>query len=53
MDQRDQLIDQLSQYVRVNTATQSDGMLDVYIGNGQALVSGGTAQQLAPPVQPL
>ncbi len=46
LDQRDQLIDQLSQYVTVNTATQSDGQMDVYIGSGQALVTGSTAQQL-------
>jgi flagellar hook-associated protein 1 len=46
MDQRDQLIDQLSQYVSVNTTSEPNGMLDVYIGSGQALVSGGTAQQL-------
>jgi len=47
MDQRDKLIDQLSQYVGVTTATQSDGSMDVYIGNGQALVTGGVAQALA------
>jgi flagellar hook-associated protein 1 len=46
MDQRDQLIDQLSQYVSVNTATEPNGALDVYIGSGQALVTGATAQQL-------
>ena len=46
LDQRDNLINQLSQYVSVNTATQSDGTLDVFIGNGQALVSGGTAETL-------
>jgi flagellar hook-associated protein 1 FlgK len=46
LDQRDQLINQLSQYVTVNTATQSDGTMDVFIGNGQALVSGGTAETL-------
>jgi flagellar hook-associated protein 1 len=47
MDQRDSLIDQLSQYVSVNTASEPNGMLDVYIGTGQALVTGGTAQQLS------
>jgi len=47
LDQRDQLINQLSQYVSVNTATQSDGTLDVFIGNGQSLVTGGTAQTLS------
>jgi len=46
MDQRDQLIDQLSQYVSVNTASESNGELDVYIGSGQALVTGSTAQKL-------
>jgi flagellar hook-associated protein 1 len=47
MDQRDNLIDQLSQYVSVNTASEPSGMLDVYIGTGQALVTGGTAQQIS------
>jgi flagellar hook-associated protein 1 FlgK len=47
MDQRDNLIDQLSQYASVNTASEPNGMLDVYIGTGQALVTGGTAQQLS------
>jgi flagellar hook-associated protein 1 len=47
MDQRDQLINQLSQYVSVQTASQGDGEVNVYIGSGQALVTGGTAQTLA------
>ncbi|HUO18622.1 MAG TPA: flagellar hook-associated protein FlgK, partial [Steroidobacteraceae bacterium] len=47
MDQRDTLINQLSQYVSVNTATESNGALDVYIGSGQALVTGSQAQQLS------
>lgn len=46
MDQRDQLIDQLSKYVSVKTATESNGAMDVYIGTGQALVTGGVAQKL-------
>jgi flagellar hook-associated protein 1 len=46
MDQRDQLIDQLSQYVTVNTATQADGSLNVYIGSGQPLVTGSSSTQL-------
>lgn len=46
MDQRDSLIDQLSQYVTVSTATQSDGSMNVYIGTGQALVTGSVAQSL-------
>jgi flagellar hook-associated protein 1 FlgK len=47
MDQRDQMLDQLSQYVTVNTATQADGSMNVYIGSGQPLVIGGTAQALS------
>jgi flagellar hook-associated protein 1 FlgK len=46
MDQRDQLITQLSQYVSVQTATETNGSMDVYIGTGQALVVGGTASTL-------
>jgi flagellar hook-associated protein 1 FlgK len=46
MDQRDQLITQLSKYVSVQTSTESNGAMDVYIGNGQALVTGGTASTL-------
>ncbi|HTC44485.1 MAG TPA: flagellar hook-associated protein FlgK [Steroidobacteraceae bacterium] len=47
LDQRDELIDQLSQYVSVSTDTQSNGSMNVFIGNGQSLVSGGTAQTLS------
>ncbi len=46
LDQRDKLVDQLSQYVSVNAVTQSSGEMDVYIGTGQALVISGTAQTL-------
>lgn len=47
MDQRDKLIDQLSQYVSVSTSTQADGSMNVYVGSGQALVTGGVPQQLS------
>src|SRR5579862_7280165 len=46
MDQRDTLVDQLSQYVSVNTAIEGNGAMDVYVGSGQALVTGSIAQQL-------
>ena len=46
LDQRGTLIDQLSKYISVQTVAQSNGATDVYIGNGQALVSGSIAQQL-------
>src|SRR6266702_210532 len=47
MDQRDQMIDQLSQYVTVSTATQADGSMNVYVGSGQPLVIGSTSQTLS------
>ena len=36
----------MSQYVNVNTVAESNGALDVFIGNGQPLVLGDAAQQL-------
>ncbi len=40
LDQRDQLINQLSQQIRVSTIKQGNGSMDVFIGNGQSLVLG-------------
>ena len=47
LDQRNNLIDQLSQNLSVNTVAQSDGSLSVFIGSGQALVVGGLATTLS------
>ena len=46
LDQRDQLVNQLSQEIRVSTIKQSDGSLNVFIGNGQSLVLGNQTTQL-------
>lgn len=46
LDQRDKLIDQLSQYVSVNAVPQSNGQMNIYVGSGQALVVGSSAQTL-------
>lgn len=40
LDQRDELVSQLSQQVGVTTVQQSDGSYTVAMGNGQPLVSG-------------
>lgn len=40
LDQRDQLVAQLNQQVRVTTMTESDGSMSVFVGNGQAVVIG-------------
>jgi len=45
-DQRDQLLQKLSKLIGVTTLPQSDGTLSVFVGQGQALVLGATAQNL-------
>ena len=47
MDQRDQLLQQLSKLISVSTLPQNDGTYSVFIGEGQPLVLGGTAQSLS------
>jgi len=46
LDQRDQLVNQLSQEIRVSTLKQSDGAMNVFIGNGQSLVIGSVTMPL-------
>ncbi len=46
LDQRDQLVSQLSERVGVSTIEQSDGTINVYVGSGQSLVVGVTASTL-------
>lgn len=47
LDQRDKLIDDLSGYVKVSTTPQDDGSINVFIGNGQALVVGKNANRMS------
>ena len=47
LDQRDQLVTDLNQLVRVTTLTESDGSLSVFVGNGQAVVVGAQSFGLA------
>src|SRR5690606_17693518 len=46
LDARDELIRQLSGKVAVNTVSQADGSLNVFIGKGQALVVGAEVNHL-------
>ncbi|SPT69949.1 Flagellar hook-associated protein 1 [Anaerobiospirillum thomasii] len=46
MDKRDQLINELSSLVDLNTTVESDGSISVYMGNGQLLVNGDTYGKL-------
>ncbi|MDP4299144.1 flagellar hook-associated protein FlgK [Leptothrix discophora] len=46
LDQRDQLIGELSQHVQVTRLEQDDGSLNLFIGGGQSLVLGNSAYQL-------
>lgn len=46
LDQRDQLIKQMSAIIQVNTLSASDGTISVFVGSGQSLVLGNQASQL-------
>ena len=46
LDQRDQAIGQLSQFVQVTTLAAADGTVGVFLGGGQKLVLGGNATPL-------
>jgi flagellar hook-associated protein 1 FlgK len=47
LDQRDQLVSSLSQLVGVTTTSNSDGSINVYVGNGQPLVLDQNTYQLS------
>ncbi|MCX7945852.1 MAG: flagellar hook-associated protein FlgK [Hydrogenophilus sp.] len=40
LDQRDQLVRELAQYVGIKTIVDEQGLMNVFIGNGQTLVQG-------------
>lgn len=40
LDQRDQLLADLAKQIRITTTTNGDGSINVFVGNGQALVVG-------------
>jgi flagellar hook-associated protein 1 len=46
LDQRDQLVSSLSQLVGVTTTTETNGSLNVFVGNGQPLVLQGQVTKL-------
>lgn len=52
LDQRDLLLNQLSERVKVSVVEQDDGMMNVFIGNGQSLVVGTTPTELSVSVDP-
>jgi flagellar hook-associated protein 1 FlgK len=58
LDQRDQLLEQLSALVQVSATQQRDGTTSVFIGTGQVLVLGGDSAEVvvtpgnADPLQP-
>lgn len=47
LDQRDQLLRNLGSAVGISTTTGSDGSVNVFLANGQALVLGGSANSLS------
>ncbi len=52
LDQRDQLVSNLSQLVGVTTTTDADGAMNVFVGNGQPLVLDGYTTQLTTVANP-
>lgn len=46
LDQRDRLVQQLSELINVKTTIQDDDRMNVFIGNGQTLVVGDSASEL-------
>ncbi len=53
LDQRDRLIDEMSKYSNINTVKQTDGHVNVFFGNGQALVLGARVNTLEVANSPL
>jgi flagellar hook-associated protein 1 FlgK len=53
LDQRDLLINQLSEKVGITTVPADDSTVNVFIGNGQPLVLGNQASQVGATVDPL
>jgi flagellar hook-associated protein 1 FlgK len=47
LDQRDQLLNQLSSLTSVKTTTEPNGAIDVFVGSGQGLVVGNQVTQLS------
>ena len=52
LDQRDELVKQISQYLSIKTIEPGDGTVSVFIGGGQRLVLAGEAQQLTVEADP-
>ncbi|MFA5171231.1 MAG: flagellar hook-associated protein FlgK [Sulfuriferula sp.] len=52
MDQRDQLVMDLSKQIKATVVKQYDGQYNVFIGNGQPLVVGGQTYQLSTAISP-
>lgn len=46
LDQRDQLVAELSEYIEVNTVVQDNGAMNVYIGKGVPIVTDGVAESI-------
>lgn len=53
LDQRDQLVSQLSQFVQVTTLPAEDGTMGVFMAGGQRLVLGNQATELAVTADPM
>ena len=46
LDQRDAVLSKLAEKIDVKSVTQDDGSINLFVGNGQSLVMGATANQM-------
>lgn len=46
LDQRDRLVQELSEKINVRTTIQDDGRMNIFVGNGQTLVVGDVASKI-------
>ncbi len=46
LDQRDQLVAELNKQIRTSVSVENNGSFSVFVGNGQQLVIGGTANKM-------
>lgn len=53
LDQREQLIQRLNEQIKATSVVQSDGTINVFVGNGQALVVGNRTYSLSATQDPL
>ncbi len=53
LDKRDDMMKELAEYISVSTVARDDGAIDIFMGNGDALVLGGNSATISTTQDPL